>query len=386
MKWYSVVIFLFVLLSSFFLLETILTPEKTFPNFPTNEDPSQTKTVDSDPSEDPLKEKASAILSSLSLEEKIAQALFVRYPNTDEQALEWLATYPFGAYLFFQKDFRDLSPEAVKERASALQQASKVPILLAVDEEGGSVNRISSHPLLADAPFPSSQKLYQTGGMEAIVQDTIAKSQLLFSYGIQLNLAPVVDVSTNPSDFMYQRSLGEDAVTTAEYAATVIQASKGYGVSYTLKHFPGYGNNVDTHTGIAIDNRTYEELQQVDLLPFIAGIQAGAEAILVSHNIVTAIDSQNPASLSPAIHKLLREDLHFQGIILTDDLAMGAIASVPDASVQAILAGNNLLITSDPMESISSLEKAVQEGVITEEQIDQAILPVLIWKLEKGIM
>lgn len=334
------------------------------------------------------REQAEQRLVTMSQEEKIAQILLVRYPDHDGAAE--LAKYQFGGYLFFAKDFAGKSPAEVRAMINQLQKVVKIPILTAVDEEGGTVVRVSSNPQLAKQKFPSPQQLYAQGGLEAVRQDTIAKSQLLSSLGLNLNLAPVVDVSTSPEDYMYARSLGENAEVTADYARTVIAASRGGGVSYTLKHFPGYGNNSDTHTGDSVDQRTYEEIAARDLPPFAAGIEAGAEAVLVSHNIVNSIDSQHPASLSPAVHELLRQDLDFTGVIITDDIAMGAITDQPNATVQALLAGNDLIITTDYLASIHELTIALGDGTATSAQLnaqlDRAVLRVLAWKYYKGLL
>ena len=185
---------------------------------------------------------------------------------------------------------------------------------------------------------------------------------------------------------MYERTIGQSTDITSDYAKTVIESSKGLGVSYTLKHFPGYGNNADTHTGSATDQRTLEEITKNDLPPFEAGISKGAEAVLVSHNTVTSIDSNNASSLSPSVHNLLRNQLGFTGIIMTDDLAMGAVSSVPDVYVKAILAGNDLLITTDYEESFNSIKKAVQDGTISESLIDKLAFRILAWKYYKGLM
>lgn len=323
-------------------------------------------------------------LTTMSQEEKITQILLVRYPDRDG-VLE-LAKHQFGGYLFFAKDFASKSPTEVRTMINQLQEVAKIPILTAVDEEGGAVVRVSSNPQLAKQKFPSPQQLYAQGGLPAIQQDTVDKSRLLRSLGINLNLAPVVDVSTNPDDYMYTRSLGEDTKATTDYARAVITASRGGGVSYTLKHFPGYGNNSDTHTGDSVDQRTYEELAARDLPPFVAGIEAGAEAVLVSHNIVNSIDPQRPASLSPAIHELLRRDLDFTGIIITDDIAMGAITDQPNATVQALLAGNDLIITTDYRASIRELTTALSDGTVTSAQLNRAVLKVLAWKYYKGLL
>ena len=209
---------------------------------------------------------------------------------------------------------------------------------------------------------------------------------MLNSLGLNVNLAPVVDVSTDPNDYMYNRALGEDTITTVTFAETVIEASKGKGVSYVLKHFPGYGNNADTHTGTSTDNRTLEDIKNNDLPPFSAGIKKEAEAVLVSHNIINSIDSSNAASLSPSVHNLLRNELSFTGVVITDDLAMGAVSSISDNAVKAVLAGNDLLITTDYDGSFISIKEAISDGTISEELIDKLAFRVIAWKYYKGLM
>ena len=322
-------------------------------------------------------------LKTMSLDEKISQLLLVRYPDNPIETLE---NYQFGGYVFFEKDFRDKTKPEVKDMINNLQNVSKVPILTAVDEEGGTVVRVSSNPNLASSKFESPRDLYLSGGFDKIKQDTINKSILLNELGLNLNLAPVVDVSTNSSDYMYKRALGENTDLTSTYAKTVINASKGLGVSYTLKHFPGYGNNADTHTGSVTDNRTYDDIVKNDLPPFEAGINEGAEAVLVSHNTVTNIDSSNPASLSVDIHNLLRNKLGFTGIIISDDLAMGAVSSLDNVAVKAIMAGNDLLITTDYEESFNDIKEAVNNKTIDEGLIDKLAFRVLAWKYYKGLI
>ncbi len=332
----------------------------------------------------PYQAAAERTLGTMSLEEKLCQVLLVRYPG--ENGISELAQYQFGGYIFFAKDFAGKTPADVQQEMQALQQIAKLPLLLAVDEEGGSVVRVSSNPNLAPSVFRAPRELYQTGGMELIKKDTITKSQVLQKLGINVNLAPVVDVAPDPRDYMYARSLGEDAWHTAEYAATVISASKTEQVAYVLKHFPGYGNNADTHIGTSVDQRTRAEIYQTDLLPFRAGIGAGAEAVLVSHNVVSSIDDHNPASLSPTVHQVLRDDLGFSGVIITDDIAMGALSELPNTTVQAILAGNDLIITTDYQNSFAELKQALAEGTLSEEQLDQAVKRVLAWKYYRGMI
>lgn len=327
---------------------------------------------------------ADNVLAKMSLEEKISQILLVRFPNSN--AVEDLKKYQFGGYIFFEKDFKGKTEEEVKNMINSLQSVSKIPILTAVDEEGGIVVRVSSNKNLANEEFKSSSELYNLGGLELIKQDTIEKSRVLYNLGINLNLAPVVDISTNLSDYIYRRTLGEDAELTAEYASTVIESSKNTGVSYTLKHFPGYGNNEDTHIKGTVDNRDFDDIWEGDLKPFKAGIDSGAEAIMVSHNTVSSLDKDNPASLSKSIHDLLRDELEFSGVIITDDLAMGAVSSIGDATAKAVLAGNDLIITSDYEESISSIKKAIDGDVISEEILNNLVRRIIAWKYYKGLI
>ena len=323
-------------------------------------------------------------LATMSLEEKIAQLLLVRYPDTAGK--EIIEQYQFGGYVFFGRDFKDKSKEEVQTMIQNLQNVSKIPLLTAVDEEGGTVVRISSNPLLRKEKFASSQELYQEGGFERIKEDTIEKSKLLKELGINLNLAPVVDVSENPDDYMYKRSFGQNTELTSTYAETVINSSKGLGVSYTLKHFPGYGNNTDTHNDVSIDDRSLNSILEKDLPPFASGIEAGSEAVLVSHNLVSAIDEENIASLSPSIHNLLRNELSFSGIVITDDLAMGAVENTETSCVNAILAGNDLLIVTDYKTCFNAINVAVQSNKIPEELIDKLATRVLAWKYSKGLL
>jgi len=322
-------------------------------------------------------------LDSMTLDEKIGQLLLVRYSINSKEDLN---KYNFGGYIFFAKDFKDKTKEEVIDMIKNLQNNSKIPLLTAVDEEGGSVVRISSNPNLKSEKFKSPQELYKEGGFELIKKDTIEKSNLLSSLGLNLNLAPVVDVSTDEFSYMYNRTIGLDANLTSIFSKTVIEASKDTDVSYTLKHFPGYGNNIDTHTGTAIDTRTYDDIMNNDILPFKEGIEVGAEAILVSHNIVNSIDPNNPASLSLDIHNVLRNDLKFTGVIITDDLDMGAVNNIENNAAKAIIAGNDLIITTDYEKSIEEIKNSINNGTITEDMINESAFRVISWKYYKGLM
>ena len=323
-------------------------------------------------------------VKELTLDEKIAQILLVRYPDNNGENI--LKSYQFGGYVFYEKDFTNKSKEEVKKMMSKLQEVATIPILTAVDEEGGKVVRISSNPKLISTPYSSPSTLYNKGGMELISKDTKDKSKFLASLGINLNLAPVVDVVTDKNAYMYPRALQENTIITSEYASTVIKASKNTGVSYTLKHFPGYGNNADTHISSVTDTRSYDEIYANDLPPFESGINAGAEAVLIGHNKVIGIDANNIASLSPSIHNLLRNYLNFTGIIITDDLSMFATKNIDEVAVKAILAGNDLIISTDYEKDIKDIKNGINNGTISIELIDKLATRVIAWKYYKGLL
>lgn len=318
--------------------------------------------------------KAYQKLKELSQKEKIGELFLLRYPDKLNKV-----NY-VGGYVFYAKDFKNKSKSSITKMITSLQENRNIKLLTAVDEEGGTVTRLSHI-----AKFSSPQQLYKEGGFSKIEEDTINKSKLLEELGLNLNLAPVVDISTNKDDYIYKRTLGEDEVLTSKYAKTVIEASKNYNVSYTLKHFPGYGNNIDTHYNSSLDTRTYEELVNKDLLPFEEGIKSGAEAILVSHNIVSAL-TNDPASLSIIIYNLLRKNLNFKGIVITDDISMKAVSENNDSTLKALLAGNNLIITSNYQESYSEISKALQDNIIPEEYLDYLVLRNLAWKYSKNLI
>lgn len=325
--------------------------------------------------------EAQELLENMTLEEKVAQVFLFRCPS--ENALAAVQTYQPGGFMLFAKDFDGKTAEQIRTELESYQQASKIPMFLAVDEEGGTVVRVSCNANLAPKPFQSPQQVFQAGGMQAIVDDTIQKTQLLQSLGLNVNLAPVADVSTNPADFMYARTFGQGAAETADYVKNSVATYNQQRMACALKHFPGYGNNEDTHTGIAVDHRPYETFMESDFLPFAAGIEEGAPMVLVSHNIVNCMDSEHPASLSPEVHRVLREDLGFTGLILTDDLSMEAIPAYTGGEnpcAAAINAGNDLLLSSDLQADYNALLAAVQDGTVTEERLDESVLRILAMK------
>ena len=332
---------------------------------------------------DPLQK----ILDSMTPEEKVTQMFWVRCPA--QGATQTVSDWQIGGFILFGRDFAESTPQQLRQTIGEYQQAAKIPLLIGTDEEGGEVVRASRYPQFRANAFQSPRKLYEQGGLDSVLRDAAEKSAFLLDLGINVNLAPVCDLSVNSTDYIYSRALGQDAQTTASYVSALVWQMQQSGIGSVLKHFPGYGPNGDTHLGFVRDDRPLETFQAEDFLPFQAGIDAGAPSILVSHNIVSCMDDSLPASLSPAVHRLLRDDLGFDGVIMTDDLSMDAIDSqygLEESAVLAVLAGNDLLISSDFTTQIPAVLEAVEEGVIPQSQIDSAVLRVLRWKQQLGLL
>jgi beta-N-acetylhexosaminidase len=332
-----------------------------------------------DPAELYIKQK----ISSMTLDEKVGQLFLVRCPEI--RITETAAEYKFGGYVYFAVNFDKRSRSEVTDEIAGCQAVSDIPMLIAVDEEGGTVNRVSRYTEFRPSPFLSPRTLYNKGGLDLIKTDTAEKAELLLGLGINLNLAPVCDISVDPNDFMYARSVGLDAAGTSDYIRTVVDVMNKYYIGCSLKHFPGYGNNADTHLDVVYDNRTYESYLKNDFLPFIAGIEAGAGSVMVSHNIMTCVDSVYPSSLSVDVHKLLRNELNFDGVIMTDDLSMEGIRKYTngtEAAVRAVEAGNDMLCCSDYEIQYPAVLEAVHSGRITVERIEESVARILRWKIQ----
>ena len=285
--------------------------------------------------------------------------------------------------MLFAKDFQNHTKTSIKKELSERQKLSKIPLAFAVDEEGGYVTRVSRFPAFRSERFKSNRVLFETGGYELVESSEAEKAELLLGLGLNLNLAPVADVSTNKNDYINIRTFGRDAKETSTFIANIVSYNNKYGISSCLKHFPGYGNNVDTHVGMAFDNRSYDSFVNNDFLPFKAGIEAGVPTILVSHNIVNSIDSVYPSSLSGKVISELRNTLGFSGIVMTDDLAMDAVkkyVTEKNAATLAINAGNDMIITSDFETMYNEVLNNVKNGTIKEETIDMAVKRIIAWK------
>ncbi len=327
------------------------------------------------------------LLNNMTTEEKVGQMFFVRCPEND--AVKKISEYHLGGYALFGRDFNGKSKNEIIKTLNSYQKAAEIPMLTGVDEEGGTVVRVSSNPNLRQTPFLSPKETFALGGWNAIESDAAEKADLLLSLGINVNMAPVCDITSDPNAFMYYRSFSDNVNDENRFVKTVVEKSEEKGLGTVLKHFPGYGNNEDTHTGIAYDDRKFSEFESTDFEPFKAGISAGADCIMVSHNIVNCMDKKYPASISENVHKIIREELNFDGVIMTDDLYMDAIRNYVEDSKAAVIAakaGNDILCCTDFETQYPAVLKAVKNNEIPISQINESVTRILKWKMKLGLI
>lgn len=374
-----------LLLCLFLLLAGCAVPEEEpteAATIPVTTQTTQPKPTQTTAPRDPVQER----LSSMTLEEKVGQLFLARCRK--ETALDDIPQYHLGGLVLFGQDFDNETMDSMQEKLKAYRGAGNIPLLLAVDEEGGTVARISSHAVFRAEPFPSPRQAFQSGGLSLALSLESEKAYLLHTLGLNVNLAPVCDIALDPGSFLYSRSLGADPVTTGQYVSGTLERMAEYGVGGVMKHFPGYGENGDTHVGSVLDSRSLEELEGKDLIPFEAGIQTGLGAIMVSHNRVAALDPDTPASLSSAVIGYLRNTMDYDRVVITDDLSMGALEGYTpeEAAVMAVQAGADLLCSTDFESQYSAVLEAVQTGDIQQERVDEAVYRVLTWKAQLGLI
>ena len=324
-------------------------------------------------------------MKNMTIEERIGQIFFPRFNL--ENLNDDIKNKKPGGFMLFAYDF-NFNESYIQDYITKIQNLSKeimgLPLGLSVDEEGGKVNRVSKYHR-KNGPFPSPQKIYNDSGIKGILEIDQEKRDLLKKFFLNINLAPVADLSYNSNDYIFDRTIGRPSEDAANYIAKDVEGYVNDNFSCCLKHFPGYGNNSDTHSGISIDNRTYENFQKEDFKVFQAGINNKAPIVLVSHNIVTCKDNKYPASISKTWHDILRDELNFSGLIMTDDMSMGAIkqyAGNVSEAVLAINAGNDIILTSDYYMHYDAVIKAYKNREISENLINNACKRILAWKFK----
>jgi len=343
----------------------------------------------------PEESRARTALASMTLEEQVYQ-LFIVTPEAltgveaataagdmTKQALE---ERPVGGLVYFSKNLEDR--EQTIEMLSNTKAYCDVPPLLAVDEEGGAVSRVGSNPDMGATSFGDMAGYGDTGDKGKAQEIGKIIGADLCKLGFNVDFAPVADVLTNPDNTAIgRRAFSDDPEVTAEMVRAMVEGMRESGCISTLKHFPGQGNaDADTHEGVAATDRTLEEMESCEFLPFQAGIEAGAPMVMVGHLSVPSLtESDTPASLSPeVITEILRDNLGFRGVVITDALDMEAITErydAAEAAVAALEAGADLLLmTEDLDEAVQGVLDAVDSGTLSEERIGESVTRILAMK------
>ena len=332
-------------------------------------------------------ERANQLLSAMTTEEKAAQLIMLT--TAPDGSMQNISGRPYGGVQLGSGSFVDTTPEAVTQTVAGIQNAAKVKMLVAVHEEGGTINTVSTSPAFRETPFLSPAEIYRSEGLDGIRRDADEKAALLLPLGINTNLAPVADVPYNGWQYMSYRAAAYDASEVTNYIDTVIPEMNAKGLIPVMMHFPGYGGNLNTQNGTAIDYRGLDSLKERDFLPFVKGIEDGCPIIMVSHVITTCFDGNNPASISKPVHDYLRKDMKYKGIIITDNMGEVGVrrfGADADLAVKAIANGNDMLLTPYGEESADAIAEAAANGDITEKRLNNAVKRILLLKLQKGII
>ena len=218
------------------------------------------------------------LLSTMSLEEKVAQMMMVSCHEGIN--IEAASSYGVGGLCLYGYSFEEKTTDEVISMIESYQDLVNVPMLVSTDEEGGTVVRVSSNLQLRESPFLSPSELFAEGGMDLVESDTLEKASLLLSLGINVNLAPVCDVPLSEDNYIYDRCFSLNANETSDYVKTVVSAMRVKGIGSTLKHFPGYGGSVDTHESMSYDNRDYSAFENGDFKPSDETTRAQAAQII----------------------------------------------------------------------------------------------------------
>lgn len=335
-------------------------------------------------------------LNELTLEQKVGQLLMCGFhgQHADEQISHLIRDYHIGGVIYFRRNVH--SVDQLTKLSAELQDmaaaAGVFPLMISVDQEGGMVARIDKEGM---TQVPGNMALGATGNPEYTLACAQILGRELKSIGIDMNLAPVVDVNNNPlNPVIGVRSYGEHAESVAAHGVAAISGYQSQGIAATAKHFPGHGDTaVDSHLGMVTVPHDRNRLEQMELLPFRKAIEAGVDAIMTAHVMFPSIEPEPiPATLScKVLTGLLREEMGFEGIIITDCLEMHAISKpygVAEAAIRAVEAGADLILVSHTLqEQVAALEaivEAVRTGRVSEEVIHQAVERIMTWKRKRS--
>jgi beta-N-acetylhexosaminidase len=357
--------------------------------------PGTTTTVQATPSKMTPQQYIASLVQKMTLDQKLGQMMIVRFvgPAYTSDVNAMISQYQVGAVLLFSSNGNIVSKSQLTDLIKTMQSHSKLPLAMAIDQEGGTVDRLIS----LDGPRPSAASIGATNDPNRATAEGIQDAKDLTLYGFNLNLAPVVDVTNVYNPQMYLRTFGNNPSIVTQMAAAYLRGLQQSGkVMGTLKHFPGLGDvSADPHSAVPSLTRSLSGLESIDWAPYKSLIQQGnVHAIMVTHEIVSAVDTSKPSSLSyKVVTGILRNQLGFQGVIVTDSLTMDAVTayySEAQATVLAVEAGCDLLMgasnSSDVANMIASLKQAVNAGQISMTRIDQSVQRILLLKYQMGLL
>ena len=337
-----------------------------------------------------------AITQHMTLEQKLGQLMIVQFidGNYSTQLDTMINQYNVGAVLIMTANNNVQDKEQLQTLIQAMQNHSKpIPLAVSIDQEGGMVDRL----IHLDGARPSAATIGATGDTTKAEEQGAQDAQDLSSYGINLNLAPVVDVTRVYNPQMDTRTYGSDPQLVTHMAAAYLQGLQKSGKVFgTLKHFPGLGDvGTDPHNGVPYVTASKDSLEQIAWAPYRSLIQQGSvHAVMVTHDVVEAVDPSEPSSLSHTlITDILRNELGFKGVVITDSLTMRGLtnyADESDAAAMAIEAGADLLMGASSADDVVAMEtgikKAISSGQLTEQRIDESVQRILLMKYQLGLI
>jgi beta-N-acetylhexosaminidase len=334
---------------------------------------------------DPIKDK----IKAMSLEHKLGQMIVAGIDGTsvDEHARSLIADDRIGGFILYKANID--SVEQTVSLLNGLKEANRTnpaPLLLSIDQEGGRVNRLPS----SFAAVPSNRDIAKSGDSKKARAVGEAIGEQLHAMGFNVNFAPVLDVDSNPKNpVIGSRSFGSTASVVREFGVEEMLGLRSKQVIPVVKHFPGHGDtSVDSHLDLPVVNKSLDQLRELELIPFSEAIRSNAEAVMIAHILLPQIDPEHPASMSSkTITELLRGEMGYDGIVITDDMTMGAIVQHYDlgaAVVQSVKAGSDIVLVAHDYQlarkALEALEQAAKSGVIPEEQIDRSVYRILSLK------
>ena len=324
-------------------------------------------------------------LSDLSLEEKIGQMIFAGIKGTviTDETKKIISTDQVGGIIFFKDNLKDANQAVTLLNALKEENTNnKVPLFLGVDEEGGRISRL---PGLTKLPTNEDLGKRNDASLSYDIGKLLGKE--LSAFGLNLDFAPVLDINSNPDNpIIGDRSFGDDAEIVSELGIQTMKGIQSEQVISVVKHFPGHGDTaVDSHKDLPIIQKSLEDLYALELIPFTRALEQGAEVVMIGHILLPKIDATYPSSISEAIITgLLREQLDYEGIIMTDDMTMKAILNtfeISDAAVSAVKAGNDIVLVAHDYAKIKKAKdailRAIETGEITEQRIDESVKRIL---------